>query len=239
MGVVSESDTRGLPPRSPSIHTATSGLVFPGSAVRSLLFYFSTWRWSLSRWFPVLFPCLLFCLPSHLARVFCFVTFSCDRIRSFHVSVCVSRVRSTYLRARRVSPLLLVQPHRRVFVSPRLWCLLLQLCARVLFPRTFASIRSVCRGCRLRSACDTPSSSPSPPSKPSTTTHPHPPSPLHPTQCLSIPLNASLPQCLALVERICCLTARLTGSVGGPGFVKVLGSSEYGGARRSEVGKSV
>eukprot|EP00963_Diacronema_lutheri_P003306 scaffold280_cov391-Pavlova_lutheri.AAC.8 len=40
-------------------------------------------------------------------------------------------------------------------------------------------------------------------------------------------------------DRICCLTARLTGSVGGPGLVKVLGSSEHGGARRSEVGKSV
>ena len=41
------------------------------------------------------------------------------------------------------------------------------------------------------------------------------------------------------VERICCLTARLTSSVEGPGFVKVLGSSEHEGARRSEVGKSV
>ena len=43
----------------------------------------------------------------------------------------------------------------------------------------------------------------------------------------------------AVVERICCLTARLTGSVEGPGFVKVLGSSEHEDARRSEVGKSV
>ena len=63
----------------------------------------------------------------------------------------------------------------------------------------------------------------------------------------TIQLPASLIVCFGwvsyvssdFVERICCLTARLTGSVGGPGFVKVLGIPKHEGARRREVGKSV